>query len=116
MPLKLYRLLILDYMFFCEKPLCLSYDELLSIRRALARNANLRISTNTVLRMSQRFRDIHERVAKGELGTLYYVEADYNYGRLEKITHGWRGEMPDYSVMLGGGIHMVDLLLWFVGS
>ena len=43
---------------------------------------------------------------------IYYIEADYNYGRLKKLTHGWRSKVPNYSVTLGGGIHMLDLVLW----
>jgi predicted dehydrogenase len=100
---------------FCEKPLCTSEDELFEISTALARNPATRLSTNTILRMSPRFRDLRERIRRGELGRLYYVEADYNYGRLHKLREGWRGSIPNYSVMLGGGIHMVDLLLWLSG-
>lgn len=101
---------------FSEKPLCMNEVELDAIRDALKRNPRVRLSTNTILRMSERFRDIHSRVRAGELGRLYCVEADYNYGRLQKIMAGWRSEIVDYSVMLGGGIHMVDLLIWMVGS
>jgi predicted dehydrogenase len=43
------------------------------------------------------------------------VDADYNYGRLWKLTEGWRGGIADYSVMLGGGVHMVDLVMWLTG-
>ncbi|MDP1526087.1 MAG: Gfo/Idh/MocA family oxidoreductase [Rhodocyclaceae bacterium] len=101
---------------FSEKPICMNEDELDDIRNALKRNPRVRLSTNTILRMSERFRDIRRRVRAGELGRLYCVEADYNYGRLQKIMTGWRGEIVDYSVMLGGGIHMIDLLIWMVDS
>jgi predicted dehydrogenase len=101
---------------FVEKPLCTSFEELDLIRRAMQRRPEVRLSSNTILRMSERFRDIRDRVKAGDLGTLYSVEADYNYGRLHKVTSGWRGSIPDYSVMLGGGIHVVDLLIWIVGS
>jgi predicted dehydrogenase len=100
---------------FCEKPLCTSEDELAEIHAALERNPGTRLSTNTILRMSPRFCDLRDRIGRGELGRLYYAEADYNYGRLHKLQEGWRGSIPDYSVMLGGGIHMVDLLLWLSG-
>jgi len=100
---------------FCEKPLCISETELSAIRTALARNAGLRLSTNTILRMSPRFRNLRERISRGELGSLYYAEADYNYGRLAKLKGGWRGNIQHYSVILGGGIHVIDLLLWLSG-
>ena len=47
---------------------------------------------------------------------MYYLEGDYNYGRLNKIINGWRGDTPNYSVMHGGGIHLIDLISWFVGE
>ena len=100
---------------FCEKPLCTSEAELLAIREAQARNPGVRLLTNTILRRSPRFRDLHARIRRGELGRLYYAEADYNYGRLHKLNDGWRGQIRDYSVILGGGIHMIDLLLWLSG-
>jgi predicted dehydrogenase len=101
---------------FSEKPMCVSEEEAGAIRAALARRSALRLSSNTILRMSPRFRALRQEIAAGRMGRLYYAEADYNYGRLHKLTEGWRGRNPRYSVMLGGGIHMVDLLLWLVGS
>ena len=53
---------------------------------------------------------------RGELGTLYHAEGDYDYGRRHKLTDGWRGAEPAYSVVLGGAIHLVDLLLWLTGE
>jgi len=101
---------------FCEKPLCMNESELKSIKNSLDKNPHVHLSTNTILRMSQRFRDIKKRIKRNELGEIYCIEGDYNYGRLNKITQGWRSRVIDYSVVLGGGIHMIDLLLWLVGS
>mgnify|MGYP000145869540 CR=1 FL=1 len=41
---------------------------------------------------------------------------DYLYGRLHKITGGWRRDVKDYSVNQGGAIHMIDLMLWTTGQ
>ena len=38
------------------------------------------------------------------------MEAEYNYGRIEKITKGWRGDIKNYSIILGGGIHIIDII------
>lgn len=100
---------------FAEKPLCLHEEELAAIRAALARQPQVRLSSNLVLRMCPRFLALRQRIAKGDLGQLYYLEADYNYGRMHKITEGWRGAIPYYSVFLGGAVHLVDLLLWMTG-
>lgn len=101
---------------FAEKPLCTSREEMEDIRETLAANPQVRMSSNLILRHSPRFRRLREAVAEGGFGTLFHVEGDYNYGRLQKLTQGWRGRIPGYSVVLGGGLHMVDLLLWISGD
>ncbi len=55
-------------------------------------------------------------IAHGVLGQLTFMEAAYNYGRLHKITDGWRGQLDFYSVVHGGAVHMIDLLLWLTGD
>jgi len=101
---------------FVEKPLCLFTDEARAIAAALDSRPELKISSNLILRCSPRFRDLKQRIAAGELGQLFHLEGDYNYGRLHKITDGWRGERNYYSVIHGGAVHIVDLLLWLVDS
>jgi predicted dehydrogenase len=101
---------------FAEKPLCRTQEELSAIASALHRNPQLRLSSNTILRRSPRFVAVKQLIEDDTLGEMFYVEADYVYGRLHKLTEGWRGRSPGYSVMLGGGVHMVDLLLWFTGG
>ncbi|HZP68483.1 MAG TPA: Gfo/Idh/MocA family oxidoreductase [Pseudolabrys sp.] len=101
---------------FVEKPVCLFEHELADIRRALAANPELKLSSNLILRRSPRFARLRQRVREGGLGAPYYAEADYNYGRLSKIVDGWRGHVDYYSVVHGGAIHMLDLLLWIFGE
>jgi predicted dehydrogenase len=100
---------------FVEKPLCETAAELAAIRAALARRPALHLSSNLILRRTPRFRALKSRIDSGEFGRLFHVEGDYNYGRIHKIIEGWRGRQDVYSVMLGGGIHIVDLLTWLVG-
>lgn len=97
---------------FVEKPVCLSWAELVEIRRRLRMQPHLVFSSNLILRLSPRFQDIHMRLLSGEIGQPYYLEADYCYGRINKLIDGWRGKISNYSVMLGGGVHVIDLLLW----
>ena len=101
---------------FAEKPLCQSAHELAEIRAALARHPGLRLSSNLILRRTPRFRALKERIGAGEFGHLFHLEADYNYGRIHKIVDGWRGRQDFYSVMLGGGVHVVDLMTWLAGE
>jgi len=101
---------------FVEKPLCLYEGEATHIRRLLQEKPGLKMSSNLILRMAPRFRLLKQMITDGHMGQLFYVEGDYNYGRLHKITDGWRGKIDFYSVVYGGSVHIVDLLLWLTGD
>jgi predicted dehydrogenase len=96
---------------FSEKPMCITEADAAAIRKALADAPGLRLSSNTILRVWPRFLNLRHKILSGSMGKLFYAEGDYNYGRLHKLSQGWRGRIPHYSVMLGGGVHMVDLLV-----
>lgn len=100
---------------FVEKPLCQNKDQLREIF-SLWKKGNVGISSNLILRKAPLYVWLKEAIAGGELGEIYAIDADYLYGRLHKITQGWRANVDDYSVMTGGGIHMIDLMLRFVGQ
>jgi predicted dehydrogenase len=101
---------------FVEKPLCLFEEEARDLRRALAERPDLKLSSNLILRRSPRFMAVRDLLRAGRLGDPYYLESDYNYGRLHKLTEGWRGALDFYSVVYGGGVHAVDLLRWLIGE
>jgi predicted dehydrogenase len=101
---------------FVEKPICTTADELRAIQVALDSDPSLVLSSNLVLRKEPRFLELKRRIDAGELGTPYLLEGSYDFGRFEQLTSGWRGRFPSYSVMHGGGIHLIDLLLWLKGS
>jgi predicted dehydrogenase len=101
---------------FVEKPLCLFPEEFQSIATALAAHSHLQLSSNLILRRTPRFIGLREQIQRGDLGQIYYLEGDYDYGRLHKILTGWRGEIPFYSVVHGGAIHLIDLLLWLTAK
>ena len=100
---------------FAEKPLVQDREQAVALAALLAGRPELRLSTNVPLRMSPRFVRVRELIAAGELGELFHLEGDYDYGRRHKLTDGWRGRIGRYSVVLGGAIHMVDLLRWLSG-
>lgn len=101
---------------FVEKPLCQSKAELDTIRGLLAEHPGVRLSTNLVLRASPRFMDLRSLISEGFFGEIYHLEADYNYGRLSKLLEGWRGRQEFYSVVYGGGVHVIDLLMWLAND
>jgi predicted dehydrogenase len=80
------------------------------------RRGTVKLSSNLILRAAPVYQWLKQKLQSGELGAPYAFDGEYLYGRLEKITHGWRNAVPDYSVMQGGGIHLVDLLLWMTGE
>lgn len=100
---------------FAEKPLVLYEQEARELRAVLRERPELSLSSNVPLRMSPRFEQVRGRIASGDFGEVFHIEGDYDYGRRHKLTDGWRGELPYYSVVLGGAIHVVDLLLWMTG-
>lgn len=101
---------------FVEKPLCLNKEELSSILSTMRENPQLRVSSNLILRRCPRFIDLRKRIMSGQLGQIFHIESSYDYGRLNKLTGGWRGRIPSYSVTLGGGIHLIDLMHWVSGE
>jgi predicted dehydrogenase len=101
---------------FVEKPLCRSARETAEIRKALKARPRLHLCSNLVLRGADLYRWLRAEIAAGAFGDIYAFDGDYLYGRLHKITDGWRGDTDGYSVMLGGGIHLIDLLLWLTGQ
>jgi len=101
---------------FVEKPLCRSMAELRALKQAVEKGDGLQLASNLVLRAAPLYRWVEDARDAGRLGRLYAFDGDYLYGRLHKITDGWRGAVENYSVMLGGGIHLIDLMLGILGE
>lgn len=101
---------------FVEKPLCLNRLEFNKIINEIRSKPNLKISSNLILRKTARFEQLKQKVHKNQLGETYLIEGSYDYGRIHKILKGWRGELPFYSVTHGGGIHLIDLMMWITGK
>jgi predicted dehydrogenase len=101
---------------FVEKPLCRSHEELRTIKQTWFANGCRYLTSNLVLRAAPVYRWLKNAINTGELGEIYAFDGDYLYGRIHKITEGWRNNVGDYSVMLGGGVHLVDLMLWLTNQ
>lgn len=93
---------------FVEKPLCTTADQLSKIKHA--KRPEQKVSVNLPLRLHPPFAEL----ASVNAGTIYQIEAEYNWGRLKNMA-GWRLD-PRYSIIHGGGIHMVDLMIWLTGK
>lgn len=100
---------------YVEKPMCLTKAEAQSIRRTLTAHPHLQLSSNLVLRTCPLFSRVRAAVQAREMGALYHLDADYLWGRKEKLTSGWRAAADTYSIIHGAAVHMVDLVLWITG-
>ena len=58
----------------------------------LKKNKDIKISTNMVLRNHPKFLKIKELISSGQIGKIYHIEGEYNYGRFHKLINGWRGK------------------------
>ncbi|MBO6947051.1 MAG: Gfo/Idh/MocA family oxidoreductase [Rhodospirillales bacterium] len=101
---------------FVEKPLARTATELDTIIKAWNAANRPHIVSNLVLRDAELYRWLVYEVQSGNMGRIYAIDGDYLYGRLHKITEGWRKDVPDYSAIEGGGIHLIDLMLILAGE
>jgi len=100
---------------FVEKPLCQTFEQLQNIVATYAKGS-LFLASNLLLRTAPLYIHLKYLIETGQLGEVYAFDGDYLYGRVHKITDEWRKDVLNYSVMEGGGIHMVDLMLWLTGQ
>jgi len=101
---------------FVEKPLCRTANELADIMATWDEAERPHLTSNLVLRDAELYRWLGDEIASGRMGKVYAIDGDYLYGRMHKITEGWRKDVPDYSVIEGGGIHLLDLMLSLTGE
>ncbi len=97
---------------FCEKPICQTKQEFKKIKKVQKKFNRFHISSNFILRNSPQFINLKKKLKNKEFGKIYHMHGEYNYGRIEKITKGWRSKIPYYSVVLGGAIHLIDLAIF----
>lgn len=101
---------------FVEKPICTNQTDYFKIKKELDKNSNIKLSSNFLLRTSPQFLKLSEIIKKKKLGEIFYISGEYNYGRLSKITEGWRSKIKNYSVTHGGSIHIIDLAISLIGE
>jgi len=95
----------------CEKPLALSAEEVDSLVAAAARRGVF-THVGHVVRWYSAVAELKKKADAGLFGEFYYGEADY----FHQYTPGWKSKAATGgSSWLMGGIHAVDLLLYFMG-
>ena len=98
---------------FCEKPICLTLNEFSKLEKKI-KNYKGFLDTNFNLRTVPAFNKLKEKIKKNKIGKIFSIEGGYETGRLYKVTQGWRGKIKDYSLTMGGMIHMLDLIIWLL--
>jgi len=100
---------------FVEKPLCQTIDQLKEIKQTwLGYHGGVKLASNLILRTAPIYKWLRNQITNGLFGDIYSFDGEYLYGRLNKITDGWRNSVENYSVIEGGGLHMIDLMLWLI--
>ena len=95
-----------------EKPMCLKLIELKKINNLLKKKPKIKITSNLALRCNQFFNQVKKNIIKDD---IISIEADYLWGRSKKLEE-WRSKLKNYSIILGAGIHMIDLVMWLINS
>ena len=93
-----------------EKPMCLNPNQLKNIYK-LIKTKKIKMTSNLVLRVNSLFKDFKKKIDNNR---IYYIEGDYIWGRKKKL-YGWRSKIKQYSLTLGAGIHIIDLINWLTG-
>lgn len=97
--------------FIVEKPICSTPSQLKKIDNMIKKK-NINLFSNLVLRVNSIFNNIKNIVDNKK---VFYIEADYIWGRKNKL-FGWRSKDKNYSLTLGGAIHVIDLIMWILNS
>lgn len=101
---------------FVEKPMCRNKQELRSIKYFCEKNKNIKLASNLVLRAAPLYKWLKQQISDGAFGEIYSFDGEYLFGRIHKITEGWRGDVENYSVIEGGGVHLIDLMVELTGQ
>ena len=86
------------------------YQWIKKIIKKLKEKRKLKIISNLPLRTVSLFDNIKKKINPNK---IFYIEADYIWGRLNKLFQ-WRSKISNYSLTLGAGIHVIDLIMWLL--
>jgi len=98
---------------FCEKPVATTPKDFRDVILA-GQDSGSVLWQHFPLRYQALFVGLKDKME--DFGEIYRIEASYNWGRTEKLFEGWRKTDEDYSLVMGGMIHMIDLVIWLTGQ
>ena len=99
-----------------EKPVCLTHDELKSLRKAVAKTG-VKSIVGYVLRWNPLLQMIRHNITEGRLGKIIFAEADYLHGIVNKTyTKKWHTTKATAGTgLLLAGCHAIDAVRYLVG-
>ena len=108
---------------FVEKPMGNTLDDVERMAAA-ARASDRKTAVGHILRFNPFFAEVHRLCASGELGEIFYLEADYIHNlfvqadpeRINPAIGNINWYLEHEKPIVGGGAHQLDLLRWFAGS
>jgi predicted dehydrogenase len=99
-----------------EKPMANSVEDLgRMVAAARASGTKTKTMVGQVLRFNPLFKFVRRMIENGQLGEVFYLEADYIHDlRYQQFMEDWKvtQEIP----IVGGGVHPLDLLRWYAGD
>jgi hypothetical protein len=102
---------------FCEKPLCLTYDDALAAIQA-CKAAGVQLGIGHERRFEPAVITMREEIAKGTLGTVLQIEANFSQDKFFALPpDNWRlsNKFAPCGPLTGTGIHLVDLAIAILG-
>jgi len=104
---------------FCEKPLALTAADAAEVVAA-ARDSGQKLMVDFTHRFWNRSIKLHEAIAGGKLGNVYYIRAGWlrRRGTPSWGNDSWftRKSLAGGGCLIDIGCHMIDLTLWLIGS
>ena len=106
-----------------EKPMGNTIEDLQAMTDA-ARNSECKTMVGQILRFNPFYSEVHRLCAEGELGEIFYLEADYIHhlmnqadpARINPHIGNINWYLEHEKVIVGGAVHQFDLLRWYCDS
>jgi predicted dehydrogenase len=99
-----------------EKPVGRNLQEVSALADQVVRSG-VAVKAGFNLRHHPAMSKAHEKVSKGDIGDVIFIRAVYGHGGRPGYETEWRGD-PDLAgggELLDQGIHIADLVNWFIG-
>jgi len=105
-----------------EKPLTTTVTDAHRVIEA-AERAERHVMTDHTMRYMHPWQSMAQAAREGQIGEIFFIQGDYihdmwNYYAAEGSTHTpWRADqIHPQNILLGGGCHPIDLILWTIES